>query len=610
MAYSVQDLHLINEDQLVSETGALYLPNAVTQSWRIIPQPLAGSSEDLFKQVHRLNSLGSFFYFSKVVLGKKRFQTNPDPIKNLHFQMCRVVEKDGLKEVIEIPRDHFKSSVYSECFPIWRALPFTEIDEIHMRTLGYNDNFILWMRRAHKQDLRTLIISETKVNAVKLGIKVRTPYESNNLFKFLFPEIIPDSSCTWKDESYHQKRTAEGKMHGEGTFDLIGVGAALQSRHYDMLIQDDLVGRDAYSSETEMKKTIEYHQLLVGVMDAENGNGGRDNDEIVVGNRWSYNDLNSYIRTNEPYFNFTTHSALGGCCEMHPYGTPIFPEEQSAEKLSRWKSRLGTYLFSCQFLNSPVNPNEVKFKKADLNYYEFIKDSDFTYADVNTLAEPGSRQRKKVLIRHHVKEGDVIEDIAPRNLKRYMIVDPNHAENTGRCRHAITVTGIAEDPRRIYLLDVWAKACSIGEFIETMLFLATVSWKLDEIWVETIAAQRYLKYHLEYKLNAEKGDHPEYAKLKIRELKTPRTANAKKMRIDSLGPIFERGEFWVNSRGQKEFEEEFESYPSGKLIDVLDTLGYGPSVWPFEAEDDDLENEVLRREAVYRRNLRLTQTGY
>jgi len=37
--------------------------------------------------------------------------------------------------------------------------------------------------------------------------------------------------------------------HGEGTYDFLGVGGALQSRHYNgILIQDDLIGRKAIES--------------------------------------------------------------------------------------------------------------------------------------------------------------------------------------------------------------------------------------------------------------------------------------------------------------------------------------------------------------------------
>ena len=608
MSYTQKDLdNLLTEQSILVEESPVYIGRNVTNSYKIIPP--AHQDEKTLRTIHRMNCLGSFFYFCTVLLEKKKFQKNPNPDLNLHFQMCRVVEKDGLKEVIEIPRDHFKSTVYSECFPIWRALPFTDQDAAYFETLGYSDEYIRWMRYVHNQDIRILIVSEVNTNAIKLGSRISNTYNNNALFRYIFPEIIPDASCIQNNESFHQMRTNAGKGQGEGTFDLIGVGGALQSRHYDIVIQDDLVGRAAFESDLTMQKTIEYHQLLVGAFDAHIDSGGRDNDEIIVGNRWSYKDLNSYIRTNEQYFNFTTHSALGGCCNLHPFGTPIFPEAFTVEKLARYKKRLGSYLFSCQFLNTPINPAEIRFKLSDLRRYEFIKDPNSVYTDVSMFNKTGVRVRQKVMIKHKVRDGDVEPDIAPRNLKRYIIADPNHSGNDGRCRHAITVTGIAENPRRVYLLDVWAKSTGTDTFIETLLHLAVEVWKVEEIYLETIAAQKYIKYHLDYLIKERMRGDSRYQNLKIKELKTPKTANAKKMRIDGLGPIFERGEFWVNTVGMDEFFEEFETYPSGKLVDVLDTLGYGPQVWDFDTNTEEIEAEILQRREQYKRNIRNTFVG-
>jgi hypothetical protein len=592
MAYTRQDLQDVidlSDKDIETTAKSIYLGRDVTNRYKIIPVP-EGIPPGTQQAIHRMNCLGSLYYFSTVVLNKTKFQRNPDPAKNLHLLMCRTVEKDGLQEVIEIPRDHFKSSVYSECNPMWKVLPFTEADELLFRKVGYSDEFILWMRRAHQQNYRWLLCSEVTLNAQKLGTKIAFHYKSNEVFKHLFPEIIPDASCTWNADSLHHKRTTGATDGGEGTFDFIGVGGALQSRHYDGMVQDDLIGRAAFESPSVLEATIEYHQLLVGAMDAVVDGSGRENDEIIVGNRWAYNDLNSYIRKNENYFNFTTHSALGGCCKLHPYGTPIFPEAFTLEKLDRFKRRLGNYLFSCQFLNTPINPAEVKFKVSDLRYYEFIPDTESVNTD----------KKRRVKIRHHAHEGDVIPDVYPRNLKRYMIVDPNHSGNEGRCRHAITVTGVHEDPRREYLLDVWAKACGTDELIDVMFHLAVDVWKLKEIHLETIAAQKYLKYHLDYKIKT--SSDPRLKEIKIVELKTPKTKNAKQMRIDGLGPIFERHEFWVNTYGQNEFLDEVKEYPNGMLRDVLDTLGYGPQVWDFDPNTEDIEASILNRKMKFERN--------
>jgi hypothetical protein len=519
-------------------------------------------------------------------------QINPDRSKNLHYQMCKVVEKDGIQDVIEIPRDHLKSTIYSECLPMWRALAFTDQDEEIFRNIGGDygrDELILWFRRAHRQDIRWLLVSEVIKNAVKLGTRISKHYENNEVFRYIHDDVIPSAGGTWNNESLHHKRSATGDSFGEGTYDFIGVGGALQSRHYDGIIEDDLVGKEAIESEIEMAKTIDYHKLLVGAFNPEADSSGRENDELVVGNRWAWNDLNSWIRVNEPYFNFTTHSALGGCCKLHPYGAAIYPEAFSIEKLEKWKKRLGTYHFSCQFLNMPINPAELKLNKKDLRYFEFVR----------AESEVITHKKQRIAIRHHVHEGDTIADVMPRTLRRYMIVDPNHAEQRGRCRHAITVTGIMDDPRRIYLLDVWAKSSSIETLINA-IFILCKQWKLNEVYLETIAAQRYLKYHLEYRqaVTDPASDDGYIKNISFKELKTPRTANAKQLRIESLIPIIERHELWVNTSGQDEFMEEVETYPNGPLRDVLDTLGYGPQVWNFEPPDEDIEeflNEGLNR---------------
>src|SRR5580704_4792703 len=395
--------------------------NFTTQKWVIIPAAKARSIATQ-NYAHRLNCLGSFYYFMKIGLGKDRLY-HP-----LHGHMCSNLERPKLKEIIEYPRDHFKSTIHSEGYPMWRALPFNQEDEAAMRALGYQDPWIRWMNYAHRQDIRFLLISETIKNATKLGVRIRGHYENNTFFRTLFPEILPDEKCVWTNDSLQHKRSPGAASHGEGTFDFIGVGAALQSRHYDGgIIQDDLVGKKALESEVEMQNTIDYHKLLVGAMDSGSNLdfGVMDLDEIVVGNRWAYYDLNSYIRAEEPYFNSETHSALGGCCPKHSQGIPILPTEFSIEKLERFRKRLGEYFFSCQFLNEPTNPVDIKF---DSKYLRFFKlEPDFSGPKEEVVDENGHQAkdaagnplyRHKVMIHHRTHEGLTIADVNPAKLKR------------------------------------------------------------------------------------------------------------------------------------------------------------------------------------------------
>lgn len=595
------------------ETGSLHVPRHEILNFNFLQaQKLSGEAKTL---AHRINGYLDLYYFSTVILGKTRLQGGADFRLKLHYQMCLSVMKDGLKEVIEIPRDHFKSTIYSELFPIWRALPFNAKEEDLFSKLGYSDLFIEWMKRCHSQDIRILLVSETIKNAIKLGTRIGNHYTNNATFRECYPEILPTSSETWTNDSLHQRRTLQGRGQGEGTFDFIGVGAALQSRHYNMIIQDDLVGKDAINADSVMQSTIEYHQLLVGAADSDPNDPNRDFDEIIVGNRWSHKDLNSYVRDNESYFNFTTHSALGGCCALHPFGTPIFPEEFSVEKLLRWKKRLGTYFFTCQFLNSPIDPSKAKFNLADFRYFHYENitgamtnpKGGYSVKDTIQKIEIGHPTQVRTVLRHHVAAGDVEKDIFPRHLDRYMVVDPNHAGQhktlgNGRCRHAIIVSGVLREPRRVYVLDLWAEASSIDVFVAKMFELAT-KYKLNTIYVEAVGAQKYLLYHLDFYIQQFKKIRPEIAHIKIEPLKTPQTANAKQERIDGLIPIVERNEIWLDARNSSKLLEEAEAYGQKLgLIDLLDVLGYGPQVWKFDTtSEEEIGSFLAQRLAKYKR---------
>ena len=516
--------------------------------------PSANSTSAEVWRIMRLNSLGSLFNFVSTTLKRDKLTAS------LHLPFCRTLERDHIKDVIEIPRGHFKSTICSEGLAMWRALPFGQQDIDDFLKLGYSDEFIKWMLRIHNPDHRNLLVSENITNAAALGRKIRWHYESNDYYMACFPETLPDTSCTWTDYSLCIKRPSGA--HGEGTFDFRGVGSALQSRHYNgILIEDDTVGRKAIESQSVMDKTIEYHQLLVGVF--ENDDKNHENDELSVGNRWSFHDKNSYMREHEPWFRFESHSAFGGCCSQHPSDTVIFPEQFSFEKLMRLKRRLGNYQFSCQYLNNPVAPEDADFKVEWLNYFHLEYDKD-------------ALGRWRIV--HETKNGVVHADIKPYHLSIGMTSDPNHSGNqgSGRCRHANIVLAESEDGN-YYLLDAWAQAASYDTYYDK-LFQMAQKWNLSRVGVETIAAQKYIKHHIEYLCKVKN-----YA-IRIDELKGEVEAadgtmtRKKEWRIRNvLAPIAEQGRLFVQ-REHQDFIGEYQTFPKGKFVDLLDAFAYCPQL--------------------------------
>ena len=507
--------------------------------WKPLAVPEGNSEKHTFAV--RLNALGSLYFFSKQVLKRHRLSNN------LHRMVASSLETSNLHLMLEMPRDSMKSTLVTESLSMWWALPFGETDEAAMRELGYDDSWVEWMRHVHNPNTRTLIVSENESNAIRFGRRIDTHYESNDVFRVVFPEIIPNARCTWNDKSKTHKRTFSGQ--GEGTYDFLGVGGAVQSRHYDRIIEDDLVGREAKNSEIVMQDTIEYHRLLSGVFDSAASDKTQLGEEVIVGNRWSYYDMNGWIREHEPEFRVETHGALGGCCPAHPAGEAIFPEELSKEKLKKIEARLSLEDYSHQYLNFAVLPGEIPFRPEWLRMYELYQTPERTAG-----------------IKHSTYGGIVRGNIPVRFLQKVMICDPNHAENEGRANHAIVVVGYDGDTQRKYLLDYWAEAKSYDDLVANMYKLAK-RWKVRTVHIEKIAAQQLLRYPIEARKKVEAYD------LNIEYIVAPRSANAKTERIMALEPEFRNERFWTRY-DQEKFEYEFKHYPACRTKDILDTIAY------------------------------------
>lgn len=518
--------------------------------WTTLDLP-APENKKAYKMALRLNSLGSLYFFAKYTLRR-------DKLATFHKNLLGRLESDRPRYLLEAPRDHFKTVMVTEARNMWRSLPFNELDEIAMRELGYDDAWIEWMKRTHDPARRTLTVSEILENAIKIGARLDWHYHENDRFKLAFADILPDKDCTWNNETKQHKCSKRGPQ-GEGTYDYLGVGGALQSRHYYDIYEDDVVGKDAIESESIMQKTHDYHSLLIGAFQSY-----KTASWVVVNNRWSPNDLSGWIRNRQPEFYIESHSALGGCCDEHPPGIPIFPEEFSVEILAEIRRVQGPYFFSHQYLNLPVSPEECIFNKDWLRFYKPTK-------------SPNGDNRH--WIEHEVKNGETIKNLDPRTLVRSMVVDPNHAEEHGRCHHGIVVTGLDPDTDRVYLLDVWAKSASYDELVHNIFRMAK-TWGLSEFWLEANAAQRLLRYPVEYMNKSGftyEGQHVHH-RLSIKELKADRGANAKRVRIEALEPVFREGRLWVR-QDQEEFLEEYYAYPGGRTVDVLDCLGYATQTW-------------------------------
>lgn len=556
------------------------------QVWQMLD--ISAVPEHHKKTCVRLNALGSLYYFGKAVLNYKDFAPH------IHWHMCASMERDIIKQVQEWPRGHFKTSVFSISTPIWWALPFTDNDEGLMRGLGYGDAWIRWMRRAHDQNTSTLIISETDDNAEKIGKEISLHYMANKLFTTIFPEITPKRSDTWNMSSMMHPR--QGSYFREGTYELAGVGKALQSRHYPRIVEDDLFGEKALYSPSEAEFTIDFHRKLPGLFRPDNARPDHIGDNLVVGNRWAAKDLNGWIRSNQPSYQFETHAVDGGCCEFHPKGQVIFPEMFSGQKLAELRESLGPTAYAAQYLNNPLDDSNRIFQDHWLKHYR-LELTEHPFGSRDTAGHV----KMITALQHETHDGTVIPDVFLSQLHRLMIVDPCHSDDDkrGRSRHAVITVGYlpGKNPR-IYLLNTWAKRCSFDEMTD-VIFARAAAWRVSTVWVEVLAGQDGWMYYFREK-NKSLGNGLQRP-LKIEPLKKDRSPDAKRRRISATEPMYAAGMVYAcrSDRGYTDFRTEYDAYESNQTIDLLDCTGYIPQCLPENAGDvNEIRQFMRKRESL------------
>ena len=174
----------------------------------------------------------SLFFLARGILGFE------DLHESIHKPICDELQEfeTNTRLLVVLPRDWFKSSIGSIAYPIWRAINDTNI--------------------------RMLVVQNSHANACKKLNAIKQVFEKCKLLRALYPEVLPDSSCTWTKECMTLNRTA---AHPEGTFEAAGTGTAVTGRHYDLIIEDDTVSPEKDALTGILQQPILYSYILLAL---------------------------------------------------------------------------------------------------------------------------------------------------------------------------------------------------------------------------------------------------------------------------------------------------------------------------------------------------------
>jgi len=478
------------------------------------------------RQNLRLQAQRSTYFMAKAVIGFH------DLTPELHGEMCRWIEGPSTRKLGLVPRDHLKTSVW------------TIADSVRLIAADSN--------------IRLLIANETATNASHFLRRIQAVFERAALFRWLFPELIPDLGKTkWSESEMLIPRKND---YPESTVEVMGVGGAVVSRHYKRIKLDDLVGKEASESVEVMKKTIDWYLYCESLLECPT-------DPIdTYGTRWTHKDLYAWIMEHEHDIDFFHRKAV------NEEGKTLWATRFPIHELMRIKNKIGSFKFSCQYQNEPYDPEHMTFDPGWLRYFEL---NGWQLDEEN-----GCVQLQFVGLPKPVETVPVI------------LVDPAVAEKSYAARSAVVCAGL-DSAERILVLEAWADRCQPLKMIDKIFEMAE-RWNPIAVVIEGVAYQRALKGFIE----AECMRRGKW--LNVREVR-PGSKEGKESRIRGLQPYAERGRLWIRRSTCGPLIEEFEAFPLGETVDVLDALSYGPQVWisPDMDHPDRVQYQEEEKQPMY-----------
>lgn len=373
-------------------------------------------------------------------------------------------------------------------------------------------------------NIRILIASKTDTNAVSFLSEIKQ--------KLLRPKLVEifgvQQGSPWNDGSIRIKaRTSDAK---EDTIETIGIGGAIASKHYDLIIADDLIDESNSVTEGQREKIQTWFFKVLDPCLEPHG------EMSIIGTRYNPDDLYGYLMDNV----LCEKDRDGKIIKTHYTSIPalipkpnidsqvpeaqryvsLWPEKCSVKYLLKKRKVLGTIIFNTQYQNDVAAMKGKIFKLEWFKYYR------------------------------HVDQ---------KELKIYQGVDlaSKQARNADKFAH-VTI-GVHPETKKIYILNYHHVVAS---FIQRKKLVADEFYAFDPIrvGVEANGYQRAFIQDL-----AQDDDFKEIRAIPIY------TDKDKISRAWKLSAFFERGQVFIRE-GMQDFIEHLLKFPDGRYKDLFDAL--------------------------------------
>jgi phage terminase large subunit-like protein len=274
----------------------------------------------------------------------------------------------------------------------WVVERINEVETLHDRTLD------LWSREHFKstiltyglviQDLlndpeaRIAIFSHTGAIAKSFLHRIKLTFESNDLLKLLFPDILyqdpKGQSPKWSvDDGIIVRRKG---VYNEASIEAYGfVDSMPTSKHYTIRVYDDIVTDKSVTTPEQIKKTDQAWKLSQFLR-------ARGGTVRVVGTRYHFADQYSKLKESGMWEIRERKGVVDG--------KSLVLTQEELEDFKKVVCFGNTYTYNCQMLLDPVAEEAQEFKREWLQYYRQLPDRAMNYY---LFCDPANEKKTKGL---------------------------------------------------------------------------------------------------------------------------------------------------------------------------------------------------------------------
>jgi predicted phage terminase large subunit-like protein len=276
----------------------------------------------------------------------------PDLLK--HYEHCRQMEHEWLRrQILENNRIDILAI----------AILGYEVKPFHLAMLQYQflhpDSMQLVFRGAGKstlctitkcihylckyRDARILLASKTSTNAEAFLKEIKGHLEENTRLIELFGHFYdPRKVGKWDNKEIEVLgRTRKAK---EASVTCVGVDGTIVSKHYDVILSDDLVDEDNSRTKCMRDKTRTwYYQTLDPCLEPPSEDVPHRGEHHRLGTRYHYDDLWGHLQENE----LREHTNIIPALDDHDRSP--WPEKYPPEWFHKKREKAGTIIYRAQY---------------------------------------------------------------------------------------------------------------------------------------------------------------------------------------------------------------------------------------------------------------------